>query len=607
MGCGQSKINLYPRRNKNGGKGNSAKKSGAADKEADEEEGPAGGAAPPDDNEDEQEQSKHILPLTNHQPVVEVSASQQDFFKMLDEKIEKGRDYDSSSETEIRIEQERRKILIDQWRSASISTHSSPSQPSPPTPARRRVPRPIPQPPERQNSPGSGRRCYRQQHIPDGMSPPPRRSHSAQSHHAPDPRQINGDNWHDPTKSPVKRPQSAGANWKNNPKVAPYNQKPRKNEGTEYRANHNNPESQPGQDMSQITFNPTFQTHSPAHSAKSQQPYIAQIISYPMSQQVTPPSPPKYIAPPEEYQDPQNNVVDNNKHNNSQRQSPVTQVNTQPHIYYIHGNSTTTMAQDIAQQRQQTAMHLQQYVAMKQAQQQMFTYLQRSPHTVFPNIDYSQNPPPNTMYEGQEFVGQYGHPAMRPHSAPTPVGVVRPMPVPVAPGFSPMADGTHMVQMPMWTHMPPVVSTMGPWVQGQAPAEMQYYSQSQFMPMYRPNSAGSAGTLTRYQKKDPSDSEVKNNVCQSINLVRQKPIGQIVSIPGQELTVCNNVSDSPSPASVSTDSGVSPGNSVPSSKNSVFSAHPPSSGDMFSLDNKNKKNKTVQQPRSLKNSKSLDS
>lgn len=28
MGCGQSKINLYPRRNKNGGKGNSAKKSG---------------------------------------------------------------------------------------------------------------------------------------------------------------------------------------------------------------------------------------------------------------------------------------------------------------------------------------------------------------------------------------------------------------------------------------------------------------------------------------------------------------------------------------------------------------------------------------------------
>lgn len=601
MGCGQSKINLYPRKNKNGGKGHGAKKSGAADKEADEEEGTAGGAAPPDDNEEEQEQpTKHILPLTNHPAVLEVSASQQDFFKMLDEKIEKGKDYDSSSETEIRIEHERRRVLIDQWRSASLSTQSSQSQPSPPTPARRRVPRPIPPPPERQNSPGSGRRCYRQQHVPDGMSPPPRRSHSAQSHHPPDPRQINGDNWHDPTKSPVKRPQSAGANWKNNPKVAPYNQKPRKNDANDYRGNHN-PD---GQDMSQITFNPTFQTHSPAHSAKSQQPYIAQIISYPMSQQVTPPSPPKYIAPPEEYQDPQNNTVDNSKHS-TQRQSPVTQVNTQPHIYYIHGNTTTTMAQDIAQQRQQTAIHLQQYVAMKQAQQQMFTYLQRSPHTVFPNIDYSQNPTPNRMYEGEEFMAQYGHPAMRPHSAPTPVGVVRPMPV--APGFSPMADGTHMVQMPMWTHMPPVVSTMGPWVQGQAPPDMQYYPQAQFVPMYRPNSAGSAGTLTRYHKKDSSDSEVKNNVCQSINLVRQKPIGQIVSIPGQELTVCNNVSDSPSPASVSTDSGVSPGNSVPSAKNLVFNTPPAGPNDTFALDNKNKKNKLVQQPRSLKNSKSLDS
>ena len=43
---------------------------GAADKEADEEEGPAGGAPPGEDREDEQEPTKHILPLTNHQPVV---------------------------------------------------------------------------------------------------------------------------------------------------------------------------------------------------------------------------------------------------------------------------------------------------------------------------------------------------------------------------------------------------------------------------------------------------------------------------------------------------------------------------------------------------------
>ncbi|XP_053601590.1 uncharacterized protein tow [Plodia interpunctella] len=597
MGCGQSKINLYPRKNKNGGKGHSAKKSGAVDKDADEEEGTAG-AAPADDTEDE-EHNKHTLPLAAHPPAIEVSASQQDFFKMLDDKIEKGKDYDSSSETEVRLEHERRRVLIDQWRSASQSSQSFQSQPSPPTPARRRVPRP----PERQSSPNTARRCYRQAHVPDGMSPPPRRAHSAQSHHA-DPRQINGDNWQDPSKSqsPVKRPQSAGASWKNNPKVAPYNQKPKKNEVNEQqRANQKDDGS--SQEVSQITFNPTFQSHSPAHSAKSQQPYIAQIISYPMSQQVTPPSPPKYIAPPEEYQDPQNNVVDN-KFNNTQRQTPVTQGNSQSHIYYIHGNATSSVTHtDLAQQRQQTAIHLQQYVAMKQAQQQMFSYMQRGPHTVFPNVEYVQAPNPNRMYEGEEFVSQYPHPAMRPHSAPTPVGVVRPMPV--APGFN-IPDGSHMVQMPMWPHMTPVVSTMGPWVPGQMPPEMQYYPQSQFMPMYRPNSAGSAGTLTRYHKKD-SDGEGKNNLCQSINLVRQKPIGQIVSLPGQELTVCNNASDSPSPASVSTDSGVSPGNSVPSSKNSGFST-PSSGSDTYALDNKNKKNKTVPfNTRSLKNSKSLDS
>ncbi|KAL0850518.1 hypothetical protein ABMA28_012306 [Loxostege sticticalis] len=606
MGCGQSKINLYPRKNKNGGKGNSAKKSGAADKEADEEEGTA--AAASTDEAEEEEQNKHILPLSAHPPPIEVSASQQDFFKMLDEKIEKGRDYDSSSETELRLEHERRRTLIEKWRSTSQST-SSQSQPSPPTPARRRVPRPVPQPPERQGSPGSVRRCYRQQHVPDGMSPPPRRSHSAQSHHPPEPRQVNGENWHDPTKSPVKRPHSAGANWKNNPKVAPYNQKPKKNEVNENQRSIQKDADMTGsgQDMSQITYNPTFQTHSPAHSAKSQQPYIAQIISYPMSQQVTPQSPPKYIAPPEEYQDPHNNVTDNKYASATGRQTPVTQMNAQSHIYYIHGNSSGNVNQDLAQQRQQTAIHLQQYVAMKQAQQQMFTYLQRTPHTVFPNVDYTQTQNPNRVYESsEEFVAQYGHPAMRPHSAPTPVGVVRPMPM--APGFKTMPDGSHMMQMPMWSHMPPVVSTMGPWVPGQVPHEMQYYPQSQFVPMYRPNSAGSAGTLTRYHKKE-GDGEVKGNVCQSINLVRQKQIGQIVSLPGQELTICNSMSDSPSPASVSTDSGVSPGNSVPSSKNSVFST-PTSGTDTFNntLDTKNKKNKTVPfNTRSLKNSKSLDS
>ncbi|XP_060810267.1 uncharacterized protein LOC106129443 isoform X2 [Amyelois transitella] len=576
---------------------------GAVDKEADEEEGTAGGAAPADETEDD-EQSKHILPLATHQSTIEVSASQQDFFKMLDEKIEKGKDYDSSSESELRLEHERRRMLIDQWRSTSQSSQSFHSQPSPPTPARRRVPRPVPLPPERQNSPGAARRCYRQQYVPDGMSPPPRRAQSAQSHHH-DPRgQINGDNWQDPSKSPVKRPQSAGANWKNNPKVAPYNQKPKKNEANEQQRSNQKDDSGFSQEVSQITFNPTFQSHSPAHSAKSQQPYVAQIVNYPVTQQVTPPTTPKYIAPPEEYQDPQTSVDNkfSNIQNQNQGQTPVTQANSQSHIYYIHGNATTSVSHpDLAQQRQQTVIRLQHYVAMKQAQQQMYTYMARGPHTVYPNVEYGQ--PPNRMYEGEEYVSQYPHQAIRPHSAPTPVGVVRPMPV--APGCN-MPDGSHMVQMPIWSHMTPVVSTMGPWVAGQVPPEMQYYPQSQFMPMCRPNSAGSAGTLTRYHKKD-SDDGVKDNLCQSINLVRQKPIGQIVSIPGQDLTLCNNPSDSPSPASVSTDSGVSPGNSVPSSKNFGFST-PSSGSDTYAVENKNKKNKAIPfTARSLKNSKSLDS
>lgn len=532
----------------------------------------------------------------------------------------------------MQIEHERRKLLIQQWRSASQSTQSS--QPSPPTPARRRPNRPIPQPPERQHSPSTARRCFRAQHIADGLSPPPRRAHSAQPYLPHESRQINGErDWHDSSMSPIKRPQSAGAVWKNNPKVTHF-QKPKKS----LDANENQRTSsqrdleqmtESNSDDSQITYNPTFQTHSPAHSVKvttGSQPYIAQIITYPMSQQVTPPSPPKYIAPPEEYQDPQTNPSDN-KFPNVPRNVTAGQIANQPPIYYIHGtaNTNSNPAPDLVQQRQQTAIHLQQYVAMKQAQQQMYTYFQRSPHTVYPNVDHPQRvADPNRVYEQNEegFIPPYGeHPVMRPHSAPGPAGVMRP--VAMAPGFKPSGDGSQMIQMSVWSHMTPVVSSMGPWMSTQmAQHEVQYYHQGPYVQnVYRPNSAGSAGTLTRYhkEKQTPIDfssanSISKNNLCQSINLVRQKPVGQIVSLGGQELTVCQNANDSSSPASVSTDSGVSPGNNGTGSKNSVFSASPGSNvpKETTSLNNtvetKNKKNKSIPfNVRTLKNSKSLDS
>ena len=51
----------------------------------------------------------------------EISTSQQNFFKMLDQKIEDGPDYDSSSETEQALEEARLNALVQHWESASLS------------------------------------------------------------------------------------------------------------------------------------------------------------------------------------------------------------------------------------------------------------------------------------------------------------------------------------------------------------------------------------------------------------------------------------------------------------------------------------------------------
>lgn len=51
----------------------------------------------------------------------DISSSQQNFFKMLDQKIDQGPDYDSESETEIAIEEARLNSLVQHWESASLS------------------------------------------------------------------------------------------------------------------------------------------------------------------------------------------------------------------------------------------------------------------------------------------------------------------------------------------------------------------------------------------------------------------------------------------------------------------------------------------------------
>uniref|UniRef100_A0A336MFV5 CSON000830 protein n=1 Tax=Culicoides sonorensis TaxID=179676 RepID=A0A336MFV5_CULSO len=134
MGCGQSKIHLYPRKNKS--KANGKKNGHNDDNEGDEDEGQNN-----DDhrkeitcnekdkiNDDDQltnnpndaTNGEITIPILRNGPLLQ-SHSQQNFFRMLDEKIEQGPDYDSASETEIALEEARLNSLIQHWESASIT------------------------------------------------------------------------------------------------------------------------------------------------------------------------------------------------------------------------------------------------------------------------------------------------------------------------------------------------------------------------------------------------------------------------------------------------------------------------------------------------------
>ncbi|XP_050074404.1 putative uncharacterized protein DDB_G0271606 isoform X2 [Anopheles maculipalpis] len=145
MGCGQSKIHLYPRKNKSKSNG---KKSGHKDAEADEEDGQNGRSDDRSDRgergdlngEKEKLDEEHSLrddgsPEPPNGEIVsilrkngsllqsqEISSSQQNFFRMLDQKIEEGPDYDSSSETEQALEEARLNALVQHWESASLTT-----------------------------------------------------------------------------------------------------------------------------------------------------------------------------------------------------------------------------------------------------------------------------------------------------------------------------------------------------------------------------------------------------------------------------------------------------------------------------------------------------
>ncbi|XP_055382147.1 putative uncharacterized protein DDB_G0294196 isoform X2 [Condylostylus longicornis] len=146
MGCGQSKIHLYPRKSKS--KANGKKSGHDTDTDADEEEGHIGNDEEGGNEKDINRDKDHRIneddtspsdekgsPEANGEISVsliraknlsllqsqEISTSQQNFFKMLDQKIEDGPDYDSNSETEIALEEARLNALVQHWESASLT------------------------------------------------------------------------------------------------------------------------------------------------------------------------------------------------------------------------------------------------------------------------------------------------------------------------------------------------------------------------------------------------------------------------------------------------------------------------------------------------------
>ncbi|XP_017048487.1 mediator of RNA polymerase II transcription subunit 15 isoform X2 [Drosophila ficusphila] len=161
MGCGQSKIHLYPRKSKSKANG---KKGGHADSDAetDEDEGHIEDAEKAQQrdrekhdeseelsNKDIQDSDEDVaVSLLRAKNLSLLQSHQQNFFRMLDKKIDEGPDYDSASETEIALEEARLNALRQHWESASITASicSSASRSLQTTPIRQ-VQVPLKQPP----------------------------------------------------------------------------------------------------------------------------------------------------------------------------------------------------------------------------------------------------------------------------------------------------------------------------------------------------------------------------------------------------------------------------------------------------------------------------
>ncbi|XP_014291480.3 uncharacterized protein tow [Halyomorpha halys] len=124
MGCGQSHIAvIYPRKSKAKSSG-----SGAASEESDEE-GQGGGEAatnpvaeesPPTSEHEEDARLRIQISSSPLLAQAELSSSQSDFFKMLDEKINNGPDYDPSCEYEFAMDQTQLCRFLQEWQAAKL-------------------------------------------------------------------------------------------------------------------------------------------------------------------------------------------------------------------------------------------------------------------------------------------------------------------------------------------------------------------------------------------------------------------------------------------------------------------------------------------------------
>lgn len=494
------------------------------------------------------------------------------------------------------MEQTRISALLMHWESAS-QTSSQCNHSSPPTPSRRKhnsqdrqlvkqgsLDKPRSPDVRRYLNKGQGRPSQ----PTSPASPPSRRSHST----PPSTYTCNQSEdkqekllYDNRTGSPIKRSPIPANTWKTNQKIPQFTPKPpgqkvdpcedqrcySPNLLTQREIHQSYGVSQEyiettRETSSQITYNPTFQSCSPSHVPVKQspiaqtlppQPYIAQIITYPMSQQAVAyqNATQKYISQtptyqPQPIQQPQPGPSITQQRYPGRAQ-PGIQQTSQQSIYYIAPTAMTPPPlppEQILTPKQQTAIHLQQYVAMKQAQQAM-GYNQRIPggQTIH---DFGQYcPSPN------ESPGNYNRKLYDRTDESYSLNFM-------TVGRQPISQKAVLQSQTLRQTSPGIAQlqqsvAVSPNVQQYATLIRSSNNAGGFQ--NKPGCTASLGRSQSLNQKDTITAErygisspttvispqnnvaIRNNLCQSLNIVTQKTVGQIVPSGNQDLVIYQNL------------------------------------------------------------------